>query len=494
MGVNTPGRIHREQTEHVTIVGDLLGGTSVMRTCAEKYLPRQKFETADDYKTRLNGATLYPAYKETIGSMRGRVFADRPLRHDIPEWIKNEVFPDVDRNGQTIDIFLPKLFDNALAYGHVGVLVDSPEFDSTPTLAVAKEKKLHPYYVMVNKNQILDARAEDGTLVHLRLAFEDEVRDDADEFLTTTKRTVRVYDKVLANGVPNVQVRLYVEKKTPTDGQVEYDLVSTRLMAVPEIPFMCFYTGFERTFVSKPPLIDLAYLNAKHWSLQSSYDTMCMIAMIPILTLIGADASTNLLIGSKSAVKISNPDGDLKYTEHTGAAMRTGREALDKLKEEMRESGAKLLLPQLTSANKTATQASEEAQRENSPLATMVVDFATSFRELLRLTCMWRKEALPEGARIELRPNLKPDFAPTDTAQVLINAADRNLISFQTVFDELQRRSIIQNTLTWEEEKSRIAKDPSGYLIRSLEVKEKVQDARNEEGQDSNPLPQSQNQ
>lgn len=491
MGVQTPSRSHREQSQHWKVIDDLLGGTQQMRGSRELYLPRQKFETKEDYDNRINSATLYPAYRETLGSMRGRVFASSPIFHDVPKWITDEVFKDVDRNGQSMNIFLPQWFEAALAYGHAGVLVDSPEFDAAPTLAATKEKKLHPYYVLVKPTQILDARVMDGALLQLRLAVVEQAEDPKDIWNTRDVKTVRVYTKT-AEGVT---VEIF-EEKTTADNQVEY--VSRGVKALGkllEIPFVCFYTGFVAQFHSVPPYADLAYLNVKHWATQSSYDAIVILAMIPILTLIGADPSTNLLIGSKSAVKIQNPDGDLKYTEHSGAAMKTGREALDKLKEEMRESGAKLLLPQLTSANKTATQAAEEAQRENSPLSTMVVDFANAFRELVRVTCLWRAgESLPEKCRLELRPNLKPDFAPTDTAQVLINAADRSYLSLETLFYELQRRSIIQDTSTWEEEKKRIEADPPGYLMRSLEVKESTGNKQNEPGQDANPLPQDQNQ
>jgi hypothetical protein len=155
----------------------------------------------------------------------------------------------------------------------------------------------------------------------------------------------------------------------------------------------------------------------------------------------------------------------------------------------MRESGAKLLLPQTSSANKTATQASEEAQRENSPIATMVVDFEAAVLRLLQVTAAWRREKLPKDTAFQLRPNLKPDFAPADTAQVLMNAQDRGLLSRETVFTEFQRRSIVNDTLTWAQEDARIQKDPPGYLIMSVEAKK---GSAEQSGIDLNPQQQDQ--
>jgi hypothetical protein len=37
----------------------------------------------------------------------------------------------------------------------------------------------------------------------------------------------------------------------------------------------------------EPPLLDLAYLNVKHWQSQSDQDNILHIARVPILALIG---------------------------------------------------------------------------------------------------------------------------------------------------------------------------------------------------------------
>lgn len=491
MGVQTPSKSFNLQNVHWKMIDTLLGGTEAMRAAGTEYLAQQKFEKDEDYKSRLAVATLYPAFAETIGSMRGRVFASQPVFTNLPDWVEDEVLYDVDRAGQSIYVFLPRWFEWALSHGHAGVIVDSPEFSGSATVDAVRANKLHPYLTLVKATQILGATVKDGALTQLRVQFYEDIPDPADEWNTITIETVRVYERT-PTGV-TVEIYRQNDKK---------DYVSTgvkKMGKLKEIPFVVFYTGFQSPFHSIPPLRELAYLNAKHWHIQSAYDSICVLAMIPILTLIGAEKDTTLLIGSRAAVKIQNPEGDLKYTEHTGAAMKTGREALDKLKEEMRESGAKLLLPQASNSNKTATQASEEAQRENSPISTMVVDFQEAVVRLIETICEWRGESLPDKFTFELRPNLKPDFMPADTATVLMNAQDRSLLSRETVFQEFQRRSIVNDTITWKEEELRIAKDPPGYLVRSVEAKEKAAEKSSagagqtvESGIDENPVQQDQ--
>lgn len=463
MPVNTPSLLHTEQNKHWKPISVLLDGTERIRAAGRTYLPQQNFERDDDYDTRLKVATLYPAYEETLGSMAGRIFASQPVRKNVPDWIENEVLVDTDRRRLPFNMFAPLWFKAGLAYGHCCVLVDSPQFDGTPSVSDQLDQRLHPYYVLIKPTRILGVKIDDAGLAQIRITFEENVQDPNDPWSTVTVNTVRVYER----SASGVTVTIHTENE-----KGEFVAGITRKMGqLKEIPIVTFYTGFVDSFKSSPPLRELAYLNIKHYVQQSAYDSIVLVAMIPILTLIGADSNDELKVGSRAAVKITNPDGNLKYTEHTGAAMRTGRESLDKIKEEMRESGAKLLLPATSNANKTATQASEEAQRENSPAQVMVSDFQSAVEELFRVTGLWRTGGAEVKASYTLRPNLKPDFTPADTAKVLIELADRSLLSRETLHTELQRRDIISDTLTWEDEKERIAVDPKGYLIQAAESK-----------------------
>ena len=52
----------------------LMGGTSAMRTAAEKYLPRFGAESHDAYTARLNSSWLFNGFRKTVRDMTGRVF------------------------------------------------------------------------------------------------------------------------------------------------------------------------------------------------------------------------------------------------------------------------------------------------------------------------------------------------------------------------------------------------------------------------------------
>lgn len=86
--------------EDWALVDALLGGTKAMRAAGEKYLPKWTLEDPGDYAARLKIATLFPAFEQTVKEMTGRAFADQvQLGDDVPAWIRDDVWPDVDRQG-----------------------------------------------------------------------------------------------------------------------------------------------------------------------------------------------------------------------------------------------------------------------------------------------------------------------------------------------------------------------------------------------------------
>jgi hypothetical protein len=216
----------------------------------------------------------------------------------------------------------------------------------------------------------------------------------------------------------------------------------------------------------RPPLLELAHLNAKHWRMQSDNDMLVETASVPILCTIGVDMPApsqdnngeeggGITIGAKHGVNLPM-GGDMKYVEHTGAAIGAGREALDALKDEMRQAGAKLLVQ--AEGVKTATQAGEEAAEENSPLGGMVRQLDDTLVDLADLTAEQRNE--PKGGGAKAQPNLDPDAAPIESMTFLLSMRNSRVLSDETLFNEAKRRGMLEDELEWGDEKDRI--DASG--------------------------------
>ena len=77
MSIDKASGVVTEMQQNAKIIDDLMGGTKAMRAAREIYLPCWPLEDEKTYSARLAVSTLFPALRETVGQMTGRVFAER---------------------------------------------------------------------------------------------------------------------------------------------------------------------------------------------------------------------------------------------------------------------------------------------------------------------------------------------------------------------------------------------------------------------------------
>ena len=65
--------------------------------------------------------------------------------------------------------------------------------------------------------------------------------------------------------------------------------------------------------------MELGHLNVEHWQSSSDQQTILHVARVPLLFVIGVE--TPLTIGADSLITASNPGAELKFVEHSGAAI-----------------------------------------------------------------------------------------------------------------------------------------------------------------------------
>jgi hypothetical protein len=426
------------------LVEDLLGGTSAMRAAGTKHMPKRSLEEPDDYNARLELATLFPAFEETLGVMTGRVFAKTvQLSDKVPAWMRDEVLDDVDFSGRNFHAFLRAEFYGSLSHGLRHVLVDAPEAGPNLTIEQAKAQRIRPYLVPIHPRRVLGWKHRAGQLVQVRILFTERVDDGP--FHSKMIDECHVFELIAGR----VTRTIFQKNNDGKAVEVRSNVMDARIK---RIPLVTFYTGRTGLMTATPPLRELAHLNVKHWRMQSSNESLIETASVPILAAIGLDDDKQtIVIGTKFAVRL--PTGaDLKFVEHTGKAIEAGRNNLDSIKEEMKTAGAKLLTK--AQGTKTATQASEEASRENSALGSMVEDTQDSAIDLLDVIAMFRGEA--SGGDLEIRANLDPDLSPVESMTVLGNMADRGRLSDETLFEEAKRRGLLAEDRTWADELQRI--------------------------------------
>jgi hypothetical protein len=441
--VSTPLPAYTAMLPDWQLVDALKGGTRAMRAAARTYLPQWPAEDAEDYRIRLESAVLYPALAQTVENMVGRVFM-RPivLGESVPDAIRQQT-ADFDLQGSRLDIVAAQWFDQALTYGLSHLLIDYPSVEGQPrNLAEERQSGSRPYATVINPRQVIGWKsATVGGFEKLtQVRIKETVQEDDGDFGVVTIEQIRV----LRRG--SWEVYRAGEK----GGWV---LFAEGPMSVPDIPLVTLYTNRTGFMTATPPLIHLANLNVKHWQQQSEQDTNLHIARNPILFLTGIDDG-EIKFGSRYALTSSQPDAKGSYIEHTGAAIAAGRQALEDLKDEMREAGARLL-KKGQAAVKTATESRDDSINEQSQLGRMAQALEDALDLALQYMAAWQGLEQDAGA-VAVNDDFDIEVISDQSVQSLVQMAATGQLSTQTLFTELQRRGILSDDLDWEAEQERI--------------------------------------
>ena len=433
-----------EMAENLPLIDALMAGTRAMRKAGDKLLPMWPNEEKASYEKRLAVATLFPAYQHTVKVLAAKPFS-KPVSFgdDVPARIL-QWCDDIDLQGRNLHVFAASLCEDALARGHCGILVDYPKAIGVRTQADEVAAGVRPYFVHVHLGNILGWKSQrvNGATVLTQLRLLELVTEDDGEFGERTIEQVRV----LTIGAWS----LYRETKDNTGKSdwVLYDSGITTLKMIPFVPVYGRRTGF---LTSMPPLLELAHLNVKHWQSQSDQDTILHVARVPILTLTGGDENSQITVGAGSAVKLPQ-GGTLSFTEHTGASIEAGRLSLKDLEDQMRQTGAELLV--IKPGNITEAQTVADNEPGMCALQRIAEGVEDALDMALQIMASWVGEA--NGGNVSLYKDFGAATLAEASAELLLKSNMAGKLSDQSYFEELQRRGIIAPDRKWDQELERV--------------------------------------
>ncbi|HDY7264909.1 TPA: DNA-binding protein, partial [Klebsiella pneumoniae] len=248
--ISTPNLDYNDMVEAWDINDALMGGTLEMRRQGKKYLPKWPNEDPESYKERLASATLLPAYEEAIKQNIGRVFAEPTvLSEDSPEQIR-ELSPDIDMEGNRLDVWAQQFFSIGFQYGLVHALVDFPKIDPEAVKTKADEKAAgsRPYATMLNPRQVIGWKSKvvKGKVVLTDLRIREVIIIDGDDYGQTKVEQIR-------HIMPG-KVEIYRRNKGD-NGESQWQIHEEWETSRDDIPLVTLYTkrtGFMR---GSPPLL-----------------------------------------------------------------------------------------------------------------------------------------------------------------------------------------------------------------------------------------------
>jgi len=331
-------------------------GTDYLRTNSEAFLPLEPREDYDAYLARVNRAVFSPFTQRLIRAATGLVLRKPITLTGDPYW--TEMFKmDVDGCKSDLDEYARRILMCSLTYGQSHILVDYPAPSGAVSLAEEREQNRRPYWIEVDPTNLygwrLDRESNYGNLIQVRLAekavlpsgqFGEKVFDQIRVIEPGRYRVFRkkeqieeMYDVADGSSVGEFEV---------ATTQKDYKQVESGNFSLGEIPLVTIYSGKTENLVSKPPLLDIAYLNLAHFQRQADLIHSLHVASQPMLVMEGYDDQTKDLAISVNYAMATQPGNKIYYVEPASSAFDAQSAEIKELQMQMATLGISTLSQQ----------------------------------------------------------------------------------------------------------------------------------------------------
>ncbi len=331
-------------------------GTEYLRENSEAFLPLEPREDFDAYLARVNRAVFSPFTQRLIRAATGLVLRKPITLTGDPYW--TDTFKmDVDGCGSDLDEYARRVLMCSLTYGQSHILVDYPAPSGALSLAEERQQNRRPYWIEVDPNNLygwrLDRESNYGNLIQARIA-EKAVLPDGDF-------GEKVYDQIRVIEPGRYRVfrkkeqieEMYDVSDNSVTGNFEmgsadkdYKQVESGQFSLGEIPLVTIYSGKTENLVSKPPLLDIAYLNLAHFQRQADLIHSLHVASQPMLVMEGYDDQTKDLAISVNYAMATQPGNKVYYVEPASSAFDAQSAEIKELQMQMATLGISTLSQQ----------------------------------------------------------------------------------------------------------------------------------------------------
>ena len=331
-------------------------GTDYLRQNSEAFLPLEPREDYDAYLARVNRAVFSPFTQRLIRAATGLVLRKPITLTGDPYW--TEMFKmDVDGCKSDLDEYARRILMCSLTYGQSHILVDYPAPSGAVSLAEERAQDRRPYWIEVDPTNLygwrLDRESNYGNLIQVRLAEKAVLPDGQfgekvfDQIRVIEPGRYRVFRK-------KEQIEeMYDVADNSVTGDFEmgsadkdYKQVESGNFSLGEIPLVTIYSGKTDNLVSKPPLLDIAYLNLAHFQRQADLIHSLHVASQPMLVMEGYDDQTKDLAISVNYAMATQPGNKVYYVEPASSAFDAQSAEIKELQMQMATLGISTLSQQ----------------------------------------------------------------------------------------------------------------------------------------------------
>ena len=425
------------------------GGTKLVRRMAEEIIPREPREDLDAYNRRIFHATMPPFLQRLASQAAGTILRKGVELKGDPYW--EEWAKDVTGDGMSLNEFARRTLNQAILYGHSSVMVDYPSADTPASLAAERENEaLAPYLIPVECTQILGWRTEGNrastelTQVRIRERLIEPIGDFGE----------RVFDQVRVMEPGKYQIWRNVPRTQALPGGTPggWQLFEEGNTTVDDIPLVTVYGNRLGTLVSRPPLLEVAYLCLAYCQRFTDYHNSIHVGASPILVLRGFDPDNDSPLGlSVNTAIVLPPEGGAEYVQPTSAAFDAQLQCLQTLEEQISRLGINTLTQQ-NLTNIAASSKRLDRTDQDSMMAVLADDLTSALQEVLEIAAQYAGVECPE---VIIRQDYENRLVDGNQITAFLQLFMQGAISQETLLEILQQGEVLPPGLDIEEEITR---------------------------------------
>ena len=446
VSVATPSKEYEANAAYWHLPHALRGGTLSMRKAGEKYLPKFPAEAPLPYQDRLEQSVLFNAFWRTCTVLSAKPFQKSVTIGENADPEAVEWSDNIDRAGRSLTAFGHDLLLDLIGYGVCRFAVDMPvtknNADDDPlTLEQERSLGVRPFFAQLSPLSTIETRRTLGGGV----AF-DRIRDRGTKTTQSGDWGEEEFDTVRVITADSFDLYIKVGDEWPT---TPTETTPNTLKKVPVVEVGFLIDG-------RPPLDDLAWLNARHWQSDSDQENILHVARVPFKHFAGFSAEEVQVIdvSRSKGVRSASPDSRIDVVEHSGEAIAAGRIHGIDLKEAMSGFGVNMVMDRKSDA--TATGRMIDQTNGDSDLQMMVRRLATGLKQGFDLAGEWVGRDLNVSIGIFDDFNFSPDDAGHEQR---LKRAVSGFISTRTLIEEDKRAGLWSDDLDVDDEVDNIEQD-----------------------------------
>jgi len=424
----------------------LYNGRRAMVEAGRKFLYQNPAESQEAYEVRLKRSSLFNVFRKVIDSASGQALLKSVSITNLPDEL-SYLEHNASGDGRSITELADELIRHHLLFGKAHILTDFPKVETEGmSYSDFKNAGFSPYFNVVNPLNLIGWNYDLATgyprLTHIRIVENEIVSDQDNPWLTMNREMVKVWY--------NDHIEMYSHNDSEGVWEFSHD-VSENILGY--IPLVTGYSNKKGFMIAESPLDDLAEVNRTHFESSSEQRNILNVARVPFILAkgFGTGELDGISIGPSRIITTTSDTADMKFVEHTGAAIDAGDRDLANLEQQMRILGADLIMGK-SADRQTATARQLDATESLSLMQLTIRSTARMLEDAIMMAGDWIgvdasgvKVAIGSDLTTPIEPN--PMAAAAQLVEIMIGLG----FTTEDAVNELKRRGIIAGNVDYTE-------------------------------------------